>query len=329
LELQGDDALRLAPDAVPDHTEARLVLRSEKREEEALPQLVGLTARPGRFSGTVTPVLLNTREVVRGEAWRGDFEIAPTKQVVFLKFLPGFSEALEEYGLRNVEPELRARIFEVLRRDYDGVNIQFTDERPEDFAEYSVIELGGTDPNNAGLFGLDNTAGKDTGNVRLDDVVGGQNAESGELGFYVYGGVFVRSFRVFSPSLSQDTTLASARFDELYGPFMRELGGRPVGADEWPDGGRAPMISEAIRTMGNLIGNTVSHEVGHSLGLAFFPEDLQAPSTRYHSEGDEPNSLMDGGPARPFEERVEVDGQGPQVFQSADLGYLMQILPLP
>jgi hypothetical protein len=217
----------------------------------------------------------------------------------------------------------------VVRRDYAGLNVEFTERRPEDFAEYSVIEIGGTDPNGVGLLGLDNTAGKDTGNLRLDDVIGGENASSGEQGYYVYGGVFLRSFTAFSPSLSQEDLYISPWFDTLFSPFMPALGGTPVDATEWPGGPRAQQIQSATLAMGNLIGHTVTHEIGHSLGLTFYPEDLEAPTERFHNEGDQPNAIMDGGQRRPFEERAEVDGQGPATFLPQNRAYLESILPLP
>lgn len=332
LELFGADVWRLAPDSVPSHTEARLTLRTETSDTGRRVLLTGISARPGTFTGTVTPVLLDANAQVRGVPYEGSFVIEPTRQYVFVKFLPGFSEALDDFGLRNVETEIRARVFAVLARDFAGLNIVFEERRPDDFAEYSVIEVGGDDPNGVGLLGLDNTAGKDVGNVRLDDVIGGENAESGELGFYVYGGVFIRSFLLFSPSLEleEENELASPEYDRIFANFAPVLGGSPIGADEpGSGGGRQIFIDEAIRVMGNLIGNTISHEIGHSLGLAFYPEDLEAPTSRFHNPVDEPNALMDGGRERPFEERAELGGQGPAAFNVENRAYLEQILPMP
>lgn len=276
----------------------------------------------------MTPILVDSVSTVVGQAWRGQFVIQPTRQVVYVKFLPGFSEALGDFGLANVEREIRARIFAVLERDYDGINIEFVDARPAGFAEYAIIEVGGVDPNGADLLGLDNTAGKDTGNLRLDDVIGGENADSGELGYFVYGGVFVHSFRLFSPSLSGENELASPLFDQVFAPFMGELGGERVAATEWPDGPRRDLVAEAVRVMANLIGNTISHEIGHSLGLAFFVEDLEGPTEMFHNDGDLPNAIMDTGVDRPFSERAELGGEGPQRFTEENRAYLLLILPL-
>jgi hypothetical protein len=327
--LEGDSALRIVPDLVPSHDEAEIILRSQVVENEGRRELVGLTANPGTFQGAMTPVFVDSVSTVMGESWTGSFTVEPTRQIVYVKFLSGFSESLDDFGLRNVELEVRQRIFQVLERDYQGINITFVDERPEEFAEFSIIEVGGRDPNGADLLGLDNTAGKDVGNIRLDDIIGGENADSGELGYFVYGGVFVHSFRLFSPTLEIENELSSATFDTVFSPFMGELGGTQVTATEWPGGPRTANVDEAIRVMGNLIGNTVCHEIGHSLGLAHFPEDLQGPTNFFHNDGDEPNVIMDSGVYRPFSERAEVDGGGPQSFNEANRRYLELILPVP
>lgn len=329
-DLSGENALQIAPESVPGHTEASVVLRSETANVGGRVQLVGLTAVPGVFQGTVTPILIDGLTTVAGRPWQGEITIAPTRQHVFVRFLPSFSEALDNFGLRNVEPEIRTRIFDVLRRDYSGVNIEFSDVPPSEFVEYSVIEAGGADPNGAGLFGLDNTAGKDTGNVRLNDIIGGENADSGQLGFYVYGGVFIESFRTFSPSLDPNSAIASPAFDEVMSPFMADLGGQGVVASEWPDGPRRELIADAVHVMGSLIGNTITHEIGHSLGMSFFDEDLVLEdSGRFHNDFDEPGAIMDAGAARPFEERAELEGTPAPFFTRRNRAYLETILPVP
>jgi hypothetical protein len=329
LDFSGDNAVQIAPERVPGHTEAQIVLRSNLEERSGRSVLTGLTATPGTFQGTLTPVLVDGTTTVRGQSFQGSLEVAPTQQFVFVKFLPSFSDALENFGLRNVEPEIRDRIFTVLRRDYGDFNLVFSDQRPQDFVEYSIIEVSGPDPNGAGLFGLDNSAGKDTGNVRLNDVIGGQNAESGELGYYVFGGVFIDSFTSFSPSLSNNSSISSPRFDDIFSVTTPGLGGTPVDAGEWPQGPRGEEIEEAIFVMGNLIGNTLVHEIGHSLGLAYFATDDFGDSTQFHNTFDEPGSIMDGGQDRPFEERAEIDGADAPRFNERNREYLQRILPLP
>ena len=329
IDFSGPKAIQVAPEAVPSHTEAQLVLRSTVEDRGGVLTLVGLTAAPGSFQGTITPVLVQGNNTVFGRPFQGTLEVAPTLQRVFVRFLPNFSEALDSFGMRNVEPEIRARIFAVLERDYAGVNIEFSDIRPDDFVEYTIIEVGGPDPNGAGLFGLDNSAGKDTGNIRLNDIVGSQNAESGDLGFYVFGGVFIESFRTFSPSLDPGSTIASGNFDQIFRPFMPALGGIPIDAAEWPDGPRVADIELAIFSMGNLIGGTITHEIGHSLGMSFFQEDLFTDSMRFHNDFDEEGSIMDAGQNRPFEERVEFGDAPKPHFNERNSAYLQMILPLP
>ena len=73
--------------------------------------------------------------------------------------------------------------------------------------------------------------------------------------------------------------------------------------------------------LGNLVGGTVAHEVGHSLGLANPYQD------GFHDPGDAPDRLMDAGEARPFAERAQLMGQGPAVFCDDEYAYLRMILP--
>ncbi len=296
----------------------RLVIRPEPNTRG---ELEGLGARPGIFEGTATVRLSYGGETLEGPPWSGRFQILPTKQVVYLRYLPGFSEGLMRFGMRNVEQEVRRRILEVARRDYAPYNVEFREERPTDFADYSVIELNGRDPNGAGLFGLDNTEGKDVGNLRLNDVIGGRNIESEEQGYYAFGGVFVEPFLSFSPQL-QASPIASPRFDHVFGYFVPELGGDEIQAGEYPGGLRDREIEEAIRVLGNLLGNTLVHEIGHSLGMANVPDG-------FHHDGAIPGLIMNPGSARPFEERAELDGQGPEVWGVDDSEYLESILPRP
>jgi hypothetical protein len=71
-----------------------------------------------------------------------------------------------------------------------------------------------------------------------------------------------------------------------------------------------------------MIGTTMTHEVGHSLGLANPDEPMS-----FHNVGDAPNRLMDAGGARTFTERAELLGDGPARFCDGEYAYLRQILP--
>ncbi len=290
----------------------------------------GLGSIPGRFEGTITPYIYRGNEEQAGSAWTGVFEILPTQQVVRVKYLPGFSRALQQYGLAAVEEPIRARILEVLERDYAETNVRFTVEEPDDFIEYTTIEVGGPDPSGLLNFGYDNSfndGGKDVGNLYLSDYLGGVNRHSQDAGYLPYGGVFIESFIAFSPKLYPDNFGTSAEFDRVLSPFMRALGGVKIGEEEWPDGPRAAAVSEVISLVGNLTGHTASHEVGHALGLAHFPMTVENFDQRFHNDPPGPNLIMDAGSDRPFDERAQLNGAGPAKFSAENLSYLQRILP--
>ena len=238
--------------------------------------------------------------------------ILPQRQYVYLKYLPEFTDSLRKFGLRNLESLIRQRIQQVVERDYQLINIQISTLPPIDFEEYVTVEMGGPDPNGIGLLGLENSPGMDYFNRRFDDTIGGYNSES-----QLYGGIFLESFLHFSPKHPKAYLFASPVFDQVFAPFIKN----PVKVSEYPGGSRSEIIGQAIQALGNLVGNTVSHELGHSLGLA-----LEPGCDQYHSS-DGINQLMDCGSDRPFEERAELNGQGPQRFSPKHLEYLLTILP--
>jgi hypothetical protein len=303
-------------------------------------QLTGFGAKAGVFTGTVAPVLQLGRDELAGQPWTGTFTVRPTKQVVLFSFTPQFTDALRLYGLRNVEEAVRARLFEVARRDYADFNLDFRAERPEDFEQFTTMEITGDDPNDSDLFGLDNTDGKDVGNLRLNDYVGGTNAEQVEAGSYAYGGVFLASFLRLSPNVCRKNEngiwnykackggssfpLKTERFDLVFKAFAPILGGTEARADELAGGARSAALKEAVRVLGGLAGNTAVHELGHSLGLA-----QEIGIDEFHNPGDTPGQIMNPGGARPFEERAELDGQGPAVWAPGDRAYLEETLAKP
>ena len=318
LTLDGPTALALFPDAFQGNEVMDYILRVSISPAG---ELGGLGLLAGTFQGVVSPMILSGAETILGSGKPVTLTIAPMRQIVFVSFLPGFSETVSEMGLAPVESAVKDRILAVCARDYKDVNIEFRATRPTDFAEYSVIEVGGADPNQAGLFGLDNTAGKDVGNLRFNDVIGGSNAETQEQGYHAFGGVFVKSFFQISPTLNkQEMPIKSQRFDDIFGPFMPALGGAAV-TDADFGGARQADVDEAVRVLGNLVGTTVTHEIGHSLGLA-------ALEGEYHNVGDNPGWIMDSGNNRPFAERAELDGQGPGIWGPVDQVYLQRVLPV-
>jgi len=316
--FEGASAIAIYPDDIAGNTTATAVLRTVIGPDG---RPSGLGAIAGRFVGRLTPLVLAGPDAVAGRPLPLTFEVLNPRQVVHIRFLPGFATALARFGLLAERRAIEARILEVLARDYAGINIGFTYETPTDYVEHSVVEVGGDDPNGTGLFGLDNTEGKDVGNLRFDDVIGGFNAATRAGNFAAYGGICVAELVNLSPTLGA-SELASPRFDDIFGEVLPELGGTPakVGESTRFDP-RGAAIVRAVRVLGNLIGSTITHEVGHSLGLT-------AIEGRYHNEGDTPNAIMDAGQFRPFEERAEIDGQGPAVFEPFNRLYLESVLPL-
>lgn len=313
----GVDAIIIYPEAHRGNTELDAILPVAIDPDGGL---LGLGARAGVFEGSVIPLVLSGADAVEGPPLDLELTVTNPRQVVHVQLLPGFADALGEFGLAAERAAVEARILEAVRRDYAGINITFTTERPEDFAEYAVVEVGGRDPNGQGLFGLDNTAGKDVGNLRLDDVIGGFNAETRAGNNAAYGGIFVAELMAFSPTLSEHE-LASPRFDAIFGPFAPSLGGVPATPGESGGGGpRAAAVDEAARVLGSLVASTITHEVGHTLGLT-------AIDRRIHNDGDNPGWIMDAGRFRPFEERAEIDGAGPEVFSPFNREYLLSVLP--
>ncbi|MBI2892377.1 MAG: hypothetical protein HYY06_02415 [Deltaproteobacteria bacterium] len=283
-------------------------------------------ASAGVFRGTMQPIVSKGTTVVEGEARQIEFALGGVEQAVWVRFLPGFSESIRLFGLHAVEDEIRSRVLEKLERVYDGVNVEFFEDEPVEYdpAAYVLLDLGGPDPNGEGLFGYDNTPGKDVGNLRLYDHIGGSNAAGAEDG-YGYGGVFIESFFYFSDhppftgSRPPSSPQAEPEFDRIFDPVRDE----EVTAGDWPDGPRAAEVDLAIGTLSSLIGDTAAHEFGHSLGLAM-PYGLP---TQYHNLFDTPACLMDAGGDRPFGERAELEGFDYGRFCGDEVTYLEDVLP--
>jgi hypothetical protein len=320
---------------LPEFVDGRTI-RYVVNEDDIIGQLFDVRYETGTFTGTLTPQIEYEGAQVAGTPSALEFRLAPVKQVVWLNFLPGYRESLRHYGLRAVDHRIRDRVFEVVRRDFATVNLEVRTEQPEDFALYSRVDIAGPDPNGLGLLGYDNTPGKDVENRRLYDRIGGVNAETQEDGFPGYGGVFIESLFGYSddPKGLTQATRYSPAFDETFDPFRPDRGGEPVAAADLTQdiptlssGQSCPSSSPerrlrlacAIWTLGSLIGTTVSHEIGHSLGLA----DPYGPF--FHNTGHAPNRLM--APDRPFTERAEIEGYGPSRFCDEEYDYLRAILP--
>lgn len=305
-------------------------------EEDELGQAIDLRKIAGTFVGNARPVIDFADETVIGSDTPVTLGIGHVKQVVWLRFLPSYVESLRHFGLRAADAQIRERVVAVVRRDYAGVNLEVRLEEPTDFALYSEVEIGGPDPNGIGLLGYDNTPGKDNGNLRLYDKIGGVNALTQLDGYPGFGGVFVESLFFFSQhpgTFAEDVGTGEILFDALFDPFRPDQGADAVGVSELgtapvlmsseacPASDRQTQIACAVWGLGSLIGTTVSHEIAHALGLA------DPGGEAFHNTGDWDNALMDAGGARPFEERAELNGVGPGVFCQRNYDYLRDVLP--
>ena len=324
---------------IGEWSSGRLV-RYVLNEEDELGQTANLRQVSGSFAGTIKPVVMYKSQTVAGDVVPIAFDIGRIRQVIWLNFQPSYVESLRHFGLRAVDQQIRARVLEVSRRDYAGLNVDFRTDPPTDFALYSEVDITGPDPNNLGLLGYDNTPGKDVDNQRLADKIGGDNALTREDGYPGYGGIFVESFFGFSEhpgDLATKLDGAVPEFDKLFEACRPDRGGQPVTAAELA-GGAVPILTSgsacpanasnrpmqiacATFALGSMIGTTMTHEVGHSLGLA------DPYGSEFHDPGDLPNRLMDAGGARSFNERAEIYGEGPAVFCDTEYEYLRQILP--
>lgn len=329
---QAPVVMTLIPEFVAGKT-VRYVVNTD----DALGMAIDLRKSTGMFTGTIQPTTIFRGKTVVGRTTPVTLSIAPIRQVVFLDFRPDYVEGLRDFGMRAVDARLRERILAVINRAYAGVNMDFRTAPPTDFALYEHVELHGVDPNGLGLFGYDNSPGKDNGNLRLYDRLGGVNATTQQDGYPGFGGVFIRSMLGFSLNpgkLTKSVPGADPVFDKIFDEFRNDRGGSPIVAsdlggnftplangDGCPASGRKDKIACAVFVLGNLIGGTLAHEIGHSLGLANPFMD------GFHDNGDEPNRLMDSGGDRPFLERAELQNLGPGVFCDDEYKYLRDILP--
>lgn len=322
---------------VPEFSSGNLV-RYVMNEEDMLGQALDLRLATGVFVGDVTPVVSYLGDQVAGPTVRNiSFDLVPLKQVVYLDFQISYVESLRKFGLRAVDSFIRDRIADNVRRDFPSINLDIRLEEPKDFALYTRVEIGGPDLQEVGLFGYDNAPGKDIDNDRLHDHIGGTSATMQEDGSPGYGGIFIETLFGFSQkpgSLAQSLPGADKRFDDIFDPFRPDRDGNRVvasdlaagfpkldNADSCPAGSRPDRIACGIWALGSLVSSTVSHELGHSLGLA------DPRGNGLHNLGDVPNRLMDAGLDRPFAERAELDGQGPARFCDEEYNYLREILP--
>ncbi|MCA9610012.1 MAG: hypothetical protein KC619_30660 [Myxococcales bacterium] len=308
-------------------TEVQIVVEPAIRRDVLASELFG-HAR-GTFMGTATPIAIMGTEELEGASVPFGFVLGPVRQVVYVRFLPGFYSSLVSFGLAQAAPEVEARVQERMREIYMSWNVDLRFDEPDDYVRtaYAVVEIGGPDPNGVGLFGYDNSPGKDIGNLRLFDAIGGTNAETQMDGYPGYGGVFVESFLYWSehPGLPGERPPGSPDPDPLFDQVFDPVRSRPVTRAEARgdvSGDRGAQVQAAIRALGSIIGETTSHELGHSLGMA---QPYGSP-TVYHNDFDDEGCLMDPGGYRPLDERMALPTASTSHFCHDHPDYLDEIL---
>jgi hypothetical protein len=307
--------------------EVRIVIETAVVDGVVIARLFG--AQRGIFEGTATPITIAGRDEVAGTAAPLRLVLGPPVQVVQLRFLPGYYDSLARFGLASAEHEIADGIARRMEELYAGVNVDVRLDEPDDFdgTATTVIEIGGPDPNGNGLFGYDNSPGKDVGNVRMFDAIGGANAQTQADGFPGFGGVFVESLLWWSshPELPGDRPPSSPDPEPLFDEIFDPVRARPASRDEI-EGGAAPErvaeIRRAIEALSSIIGETTAHELGHSLGMA----QPYGPVTAFHRDEDGDGCVMDRGGDRPLGERSAQPGFARSTFCDDEPAYLREIL---
>jgi len=284
------------------------------------------------FNGTMTPVVSAGGEETDGGSLPVSLSVTGGRQAVVVRFLSTFSDSLQRFGLSLAEVQIRAAVHERIESIYAGYSVEVFSEAPADTMTSAVatLEIGGPDPNGIGLFGYDNTPGKDVGNLRLSDSIGGSNAEVQEDGAPGYGGVFIESYLWWSshPELNVERPAGAPPVDPLFDEIFNGVRAQPATLDEVNGLGsptRVAMVQRAVEALGAIIGETAAHELGHSFGLA----QPHGSKTAFHSATPAEGCLMDGGFDRPLAERAAQPGAAATKLCGDEAGYLSEVLPAP
>lgn len=308
--------------------EVTIVVEPAIRRDQLASELFGHVR--GRFVGTATPIAIKGTDELVGASVPFGFVLGPVRQVVFVRFLPGFFSSLTSFGLAQAAAQIALRVQARIQDVYARWNVDIRLDEPDDYVRsaYSLLEIGGPDPNGIGLFGYDNTPGKDIGNLRLFDSIGGTNAQTQSDGYPGYGGVFIESFLYWSerPGLSGERPRgapdADPLFDEIFDPVRRTPATLAEARGE-ASGARAEAVARAIDALGSIIGETAAHELGHSFGMA---QPYGSP-TAYHNDFDGEGCLMDSGGNRPLAERMGLPTASPTTLCYDETDYMDEILP--
>ena len=218
----------------------------------------------GAFKGTAKPVATYGSQSVSGGEIQVTLGIAAVKQVVWVNWMPTYRDSLENMGLRAADQRIRERIIEAMQAPYIGVNLEFRTEEPRDFKLYARVDLEGPDPNGLGLLGYDNTAGKDKGNDRLEDRIGGVNAVTQEGGYPGYGGVFIDSLFGFS---TRKLSL-----------WLRPMGSRPSSSE--PSRATTPLTSGTRSMIAFCTARSVAALCSRLIDGSFSSCMMMSPSSR-------------------------------------------------
>lgn len=308
---------------------SRLRWRLVAEPEDGRLSAAFFAASEGVFEGAFTPELVSSSDTVVGDSTPVTLTLAPVRQAVLLRFLPQFGERLAAFGLSAGFEGLRSAIAERVRGLFADYRVDVYLEAPVDVSRegLTVIDIGGPDPAGQGLFGRDSSPGKDVGNLRLFDQIGGANAEVQEDGFAGFGGVFVDSYLWWSshPELPGDRPPLAPAVDPLFDEVFDPVRASPVTFIETRGTGEPARLAEvdrALRAFAFIVGETVAHELGHALGLA----DPFGAEDSFHNATARDGCLMDPGPDRPFGERAGEPGFAETRFCGDAPVYLRAIL---
>jgi hypothetical protein len=286
-------------------------------------------AQRGVLAATATPIALRGTTELAGAATPFTLTLGAPRQVVELRFLPGWYDSLARFGLAAARAQIVDAIVQRMESIYAGHAIDVRTAPVTDFADsaYAVIEIGGPDPNGSGLFGYDNSPGKDVGNLRLFDHIGGANAETQADGYPGYGGVFVESMLWWSshPELPGSRPASAPDADPLFDEVFDAVRAHPASYDEAMGVGgasRVRSVDRAVHAFASLVGETAAHELGHSLGLA----QPYGDPTAFHNDTDGDGCLMDRGSDRPLGERMAEPGFTASHLCYEEDAYLSEIL---
>ncbi|MCO4761596.1 MAG: hypothetical protein KC502_08840 [Myxococcales bacterium] len=253
----------------------------------------------------------------RGPSQDVSFQLKRTVQSVVIVTSSSTRAGLARFGLAALDQQVTERVLAIVQSHFAAWSVdvtQTTDSAPQTSGERVRVVLLDRDPNGFGLLGNDPSVGKDIGNKRLAEQLDGRLHRPGRVaGQPPYGGVFIAGFLSMSAQLNPSGVVASPAFDLIFAPFAPELGGTAVANSN------ASAAASAVEALAQLIAGTVSHEVGHTLGLA--------SAEGYHHPTDNPGWRMDAGTARPFVERANLSDSGGEHWGELDAAYLTKILP--